>query len=77
MAVPFARSTRSLSADNFHFTLIGLVLAGLLLGMWCLWFFLADVKLLASSQEAQTIDGEVVVALFPKEEIHRIVRGQR
>lgn len=76
MAVPFARSTRSLNADKFRFSLVGLVLAMLLLGGWCLWFFFAQITLFASSQEAQVVEGELIVALFPKEDLHRIVRGQ-
>ncbi|MFO1353105.1 MAG: hypothetical protein U1F68_21480 [Gammaproteobacteria bacterium] len=76
MAIPFARSTRSLNADHYHFTLIGTVVAILLLCAWCIWFFFAQVTFFESSQEARGSDGETLVARFPKDHLHRIARGQ-
>lgn len=77
MAIPFARSTRALHADSFHFTLIALSVAILLLLVWCGWFFFASITQLETSEQARLLDREVVVASFPRANLHRIVRGQR
>jgi hypothetical protein len=41
----FPRSTRSLSADGFRGSVVGLVLVAPLLVAWFAWFFLAQVEL--------------------------------
>ena len=77
MAVAFPRSTRSLGADGFRLTLIGLAIAGALLIAWCIWFFATEITQYASSDQGRALDSDVVVAAFDKTDLPRIVRGQR
>jgi membrane fusion protein (multidrug efflux system) len=62
MAIPFARSMRSLEADSFRFSGVLLAIAGLLLAAWASWFFLADVSLYEVSEAARI---EVAAASHP------------
>jgi membrane fusion protein (multidrug efflux system) len=62
MAIPFARSMRSLDADSFRFSGIVLGIAGVLLAGWCGWFFLARVSLYELSEAARV---EVAAASHP------------
>jgi membrane fusion protein (multidrug efflux system) len=64
MAIPFARSMRSLDADSFRFSGFVLAIAGLLLAAWCGWFFLARVSLYELSESARV---EVAAASHPVE----------
>ena len=79
MAIPFPRSTRSLAADGFRYTLLGLAIAILLLIAWGGWFFGATVTLYESSEQARLnlIDGEIIQVEFSKEQLANIKRGQR
>jgi multidrug resistance efflux pump len=45
MSTPFSRSMRSLAADGFHRSLVGLLIAASLLIAWTVWFCLARVTL--------------------------------
>lgn len=76
MGVPFARSLRSLRADGFRYTLIGLTVALLLLLAWGLWFFNAHIQFWERSSSAQVIEGDFIDAAFSNEQLHRIRRGQ-
>lgn len=76
MAVPFSRSTRSLSADNHRFALLGLASAMVLVTAWCGWFFFARITLHEISQDARLDNAELIVAVYPKSVLGRIVRGQ-
>ena len=62
MAIPFARSMRSLEADSFRLSGTMLAVAGLLLAAWCGWFFLAEVSLYEVSEAARV---EVAAASHP------------
>jgi membrane fusion protein (multidrug efflux system) len=62
MAIPFARSMRSLDADSFRFSGVVLSIAGVLLVAWCGWFFLARVSLYELSESARV---EVAAASHP------------
>jgi multidrug resistance efflux pump len=50
---PFSRSLRSLRADSFRITLGALVLAGVLLLVWGVWFFFAEVSIYAVTETAR------------------------
>jgi len=45
MPTPFSRSVRSLNADGFRFSTLGLLLTALVLGSWLAWFCLSRVAL--------------------------------
>src|SRR5688500_6078779 len=62
MAIPFARSMRSLEADSFRFSGVMLSIAAVLLAAWCAWFFLAKVALYEVSESARV---EVAAASHP------------
>ena len=62
MAIPFARSMRSLEADSFRFSGILLAIAAVLLAAWAGWFFLARVSLYELSDSARV---EVAAASSP------------
>jgi membrane fusion protein (multidrug efflux system) len=62
MAIPFARSMRSLEADSFRFSGTMLAVAALLLVAWSAWFFLAEVSLYEVSDAARV---EVASASHP------------
>jgi membrane fusion protein (multidrug efflux system) len=62
MAIPFARSMRSLDADTFRLSGFVLAIAGLLLAAWFGWFFLARVSLYELSETARV---EVAAASSP------------
>jgi hypothetical protein len=44
VAIPFARTTRSLEADSFRAAYAGWIVAAVLLACWAWWFFRAEVK---------------------------------
>jgi len=62
MAIPFARSMRSLDADSFRLSGTLLAVAGLLLAAWLGWFFLAEISLYEVSEVARV---EVAAASHP------------
>ena len=53
MSTPFSRSTHSLAADGFRYSLLGIILAAALLSAWATWFFIARVTLYEVSAEAR------------------------
>ncbi|MEJ2555883.1 MAG: HlyD family secretion protein [Anaerolineae bacterium] len=67
---------RSLEADGFRPSLLGLFLAVVLLGAWLAWFFLARVTLYEVSQTARLVRPDMVVAEFPLSTLAHIQPGQ-
>ena len=53
MPTSFSRSLRSLEADRFRWSLVGIVVGILLLASWVAWFFLARVALYEVSDQAR------------------------
>jgi membrane fusion protein (multidrug efflux system) len=53
MAVPFARTTRSLASHTSRFALVAWSLAGVLLLAWLAWFFLGGVTVYEVSRQAR------------------------
>lgn len=53
MPTSFSRSLRSLEADRFRWSLLGIVAGILLLAIWMGWFFFAEVALYEVSVEAR------------------------
>jgi hypothetical protein len=72
----FARTTRTLTNDTFRPSLIGLILAVLVLAGWGLWFALARTPLYATSIGARLNGDGQVTATFDGSHIGRIRRGQ-
>ncbi len=76
MSNAFAHSLRSLQTDRNRFSLVVLVVAGLLLLGWLAWFFFAPVTLYETGQIVQTSSDGVVLAHFPRTAQARLQRGQ-
>jgi hypothetical protein len=76
MATPFANTLRSLNADSFHASLMGLGVALVLLIAWGSWFILARMTVYEVSTSALVASNGVVIADFPSTQPGRIRRGQ-
>ncbi len=62
MSTPFSRSMRSLEADGFHHSMLGLLVGLGLLAMWAAWCVLADVPVYEVTDDARL---EVDRAMHP------------
>jgi multidrug resistance efflux pump len=62
MAIPFSRSTRSLNADSYRRSSLGLITVMLVLAAWVAWLFLARVALYEVTDTARL---EVDTAVHP------------
>ena len=76
MPTPFANTLRSLNADRFHASLVGLGIALVLLIAWGGWFFLARMTVYEVSASAVIARDGFVIADFPSAKLGRIRRGQ-
>ena len=76
MAIAFSRSLRSLQADRWRATLLGLVVAILLLTAWCGWFFFASIAFSESGRVLAVDDNGFLIAEFPSASLARLKRGQ-
>jgi len=76
MPTPFANTLRSLHADRFRASLIGLGVALVLLIVWGSWFFLARMTVFEVSASAVVAREGFVVADFPAAKLEPIRRGQ-
>jgi hypothetical protein len=76
MPTPFTNTLRSLNADRFHASLIGLGVALVLLIAWGSWFFLARMTIYEVSTSALVASDGFVIADFPMAKPGRIRRGQ-
>jgi hypothetical protein len=76
MPAPFANTLRSLNADRFRGSLIGLGVAVVLLIAWGGWFLLARITIYEASASAVVARDGFVVADFPSAALERIRRGQ-
>jgi len=60
MALSFSRTTRTLTNDTFRPSIVGLVIAIVVLAIWGAWFALARAPVYAAGTDAQlTRDGQV------------------
>ena len=76
MPTPFANTLRSLNADRFHASLIGLGVALVLLIAWGSWFFIARMTIYEVSASAVVARDGFVSADFSAVKHGRIRRGQ-
>ncbi len=76
MPTPFDNTLRSLNADRFHASLIGLGVAVVLLIAWGSWFLLARMTIYEVSASAVVARDGFVLADFPSAKLERIRRGQ-
>ncbi len=76
MPAPFANTLRSLHADPFHASLIGLGIALFLLLAWGSWFLLARITIYEICPTAVVTKEGFVIADFPAAKLEHIRRGQ-
>ncbi len=67
---------RSLNADSFRPSLLKMVAAVLLLGMWLAWFIFARVTLYETSTDIRILETDGVAAYFPAEKAQQLRGGQ-
>lgn len=77
MAIAFSRSLRSLQADGWRATLIGLMIALVLLMAWCSWFFFTSIDFTVSGTITGHDDNGFLIVQFPSTETAHIKRGQQ
>ena len=77
MASHYMHTMRSLEADRFNRSLLGLLFAVLLLTAWLGWFFFARLTIYEVSETAQLVRANKVVAVFPIATLGQIRRGQQ
>lgn len=65
MSSPFSHTLRSLHADSFRASAIGMIAALVLLSAWFAWFFMARIPSYRVSLKAYTTQAETVTAIFP------------
>lgn len=79
MAIAFSRSLRSLQADNWRATLLSLLLAMLLISLWCGWFFFAAVHFTANGQVLGVDENGLLLGDFSalsQQQFAQLKRGQ-
>ncbi len=76
MSLQFSRSMRSLRADSFRITRLGLLFGILLMCGLLVWFFFARVTLYENSTSIQIRKDGQAVARFSEEGLRRIRQGQ-
>lgn len=76
MAVPFSRSLRSMKIDSFRASMIGLILAAVLVVALIAWFFLARITLYEYSTGLTISDEGRIYATFRPESMPRVRVGQ-
>jgi hypothetical protein len=73
----FSRTMRSLDADSLRTSILGLLLAAVLCGLWAAWFFFAQVTLYEVSETVRVVADAGAVAQFPPAALVRVRPGQR
>lgn len=76
MSVPFSRSLRSMHVDSFRASLIGMILAVLLVFALIGWFLLAKVSMYEYSSKVSFQDDGRIFATFEEDAMPRIRTGQ-
>lgn len=76
MTVPFSRSLRSLGIDSFRASLIGMILAVLIVFALIAWFFLAKVTLYEYSNSITFNEDGRIYAEFSSEAMPRLRPGE-
>lgn len=76
MSIAFSRSLRSLAANDFRASALGLLLVITLLLAWLAWFLLARVALYEVSTTARLVSKSQAIAEFPRAALGRIAPGQ-
>ena len=76
MTVPFSRSLRSLGIDSFRASLIGMILAVLIVFALIAWFFLAKVTLYEYSSSITFNEDGRIYAEFSSEAMPRLRPGE-
>jgi hypothetical protein len=76
VSTAFSRSLRSLAADDFRASALGLLLVATLLLAWLAWFLFARVPLYEVSTAARLVSESRAIAEFPPAALARIAPSQ-
>lgn len=76
MAVPFAQTIRSLSADRGIASLVLVTLLSLLLALWLIWAFSAQFSVYATSETAPIRLDNTITATFSADAGKHLKKGQ-
>jgi hypothetical protein len=76
MALSFSRTTRTLTNDTFRPSIVGLVIAILVLAIWGAWFALARAPVYMTGTDAQLDREGQVIAHFTDATLPQIRPGQ-
>ena len=76
MSTQFSRSIRSLNIDGFRASIVGMILAGLILVALIIWFLVAKVTLYETSSDVQLTADGIIIATFQPEAMSHIRTGQ-
>lgn len=72
----YPRTIRYLNADTARPWLIALGFAVLLMLLWVIWFFFAQITFTVQSESAHLYEGNIIVADFSQQALQKIARGQ-
>ena len=76
MSIQFSRSMRSLKVDSYRASLVGILLASVILLVLVVWFFTAHITLYEVSTSLSLTEDGLLMARFPAESMARIRPGQ-
>ena len=62
----FSQTLRSMNADEYRYSVIGIAVAVFLLVVWGSWFFKAEISLFKTSRKAHVTEKQYVTSSFPE-----------
>jgi hypothetical protein len=76
VSIQFSRSMRSLQVDSYRASLVGILLASVILLALVVWFFTASITLYESTNSVSLMEDGRLMARFPNEAMARLRQGQ-
>lgn len=77
MAIPFARSTRSMNQDRFLPGIIAILLISLILILWMTWLFTGQLTVYATTAEFSIREDGMLLCVFPAGSLPQLKPGQQ
>lgn len=76
MASPFARSIRSIEADKFSLSIVTSSIAAVVIVLWAVWFFFAQITIYVDSNQIDVVGNGYVRTMLSANEAKNIKQGQ-
>jgi hypothetical protein len=76
MSIPFTQSIRSMNHDRFLPGVIAILMIGVVLVLWLVWFFNGALSIYATTVNFKIREDGMVLGQFPAENLRAIVPGQ-